>query len=138
MPQLKVSSILVLNVLVELFVDVDAVHLVGSVTVAGAAAFPASVAAANNALTLAQTGLLKMPPVKQFFGIWEPPKPVPGAPGSESLKEAATSLVKRMKGQPTSEAAAIEQHNRAVDARNKSFHMTRAAKGKRGITGKRL
>lgn len=46
----------------------------------------------NNAFSLGQTLLLKVPVVKKSFGIWNPPKPVPGAPAPkgivDELKEA--------------------------------------------------
>jgi len=99
---------------------------------------------ANNILTIGQTVTLKSDAVRKYFGIWDPPKPVPGME-PESLQEAAGKLVKKMQGEATSEKQKIQQHNQAVEAKKKAkaFQMMRrnAVDMKRGggggITGKR-
>jgi YidC/Oxa1 family membrane protein insertase len=100
---------------------------------------------ANNVLTIAQTSLLKHPKVRKAFGIWDPPKPVPGLE-PESLAEAASKLVKRIQGQAVSEKQMIEQHNQQVEVKKKAraFQMARTRLGgggisssKPGVTGNR-
>jgi len=95
---------------------------------------------ANNVLTVGQTMLLKQAPVRKYFGIWDPPKPVPGQPQPEGLQEAATKLMKKVSGEATSDKQRIEQHNRAVETKKKAkaFQMrSRAAGSGKGITGKK-
>ena len=99
----------------------------------------------NSLLSVLQTAFLKQRGVRRFFGIWDPPKPVPGAApqmGSGSLKEAATHLLQRLQGQrrpsPQDEIAA---HNRVVQAKKmarSSLHQNNNRKQRRmGITGTR-
>jgi YidC/Oxa1 family membrane protein insertase len=100
---------------------------------------------ANNLLTLAQTQALKAPWVKQQFGIWDPPKPIPGLQ-PDSLTEAASKLIKRIQGQAVTEKQEMERHNQQVEVKKKgrSFQATmrnrlqqRGSGGSRGVTGKR-
>jgi YidC/Oxa1 family membrane protein insertase len=101
---------------------------------------------ANNLLTLAQTQVLKAPLVKKQFGIWDPPKPVPGLE-PESLTEAATKLIKRIQGQAVTEKQEMERHNQEVEVKKKgrSFQATMrnrlqqrgSGSGGGGVTGKR-
>lgn len=88
----------------------------------------------NNVLTIGQTALLKTPAVRKYFGIWDPPKPVPGSQ-PESFTEAASKLVKHIQGETTDEKQKIQQHNQAVEAKKKAkaFQMSRG----HGITGRK-
>ena len=94
---------------------------------------------ANNLLTLGQTALLKQKSVRAYFGIWERPKPVPGASSSSavpSLKEVMQRLIKKSRGEATSVQEEMERHNQAVETKKKATRMMDAARAKRrGITG---
>ena len=67
----------------------------------------------NNVFSLGQTLLLKVPAVKKSFGIWNPPKPVPGAPAPkgivDELKEAFSNKNEEAK------AIAAKKGNTHVD-----------------------
>jgi len=90
----------------------------------------------NNILTMAQTAVLKTDSVREYFGIWERPKPVPGAPGPESLTKTVGKIVDRLQGKATSEKESIKRHNQAVDAKKKAFQMMKTSRTeRRGITG---
>eukprot|EP00977_Amphora_coffeiformis_P012728 scaffold3224_cov158-Amphora_coffeaeformis.AAC.17 len=92
---------------------------------------------ANNTLTLVQTAFLQQKAVRDYFGIWERPKPVPGQE-TPSIKEMMENLVKRSRGEATSEKQEIERHNQAVETKKRAEEMMRQARQKRrGITGKR-
>jgi membrane protein insertase Oxa1/YidC/SpoIIIJ len=94
---------------------------------------------ANNLLTLTQTAVLKQKSFRTYFGIWERPKPVPGAAsGVPSVKELMERLVKKSRGQATSVEEEMERHNQAVETKKNATRMMDAARDKRrGITGKR-
>jgi YidC/Oxa1 family membrane protein insertase len=100
---------------------------------------------ANNILTIAQTGILKTDSVRKYFGIWDPPKPVPGAE-TQSLTEAASKLMKKLQGEATTDEQKIKQHNTAIENKKKALDITRkralditreARTRKKGITGTR-
>jgi YidC/Oxa1 family membrane protein insertase len=90
----------------------------------------------NNLLTMTQTGLLKTPSVRKYFGIWDPPKPVPGTE-PESLTEAAEKLRKRIMGEAITEKQKMERHNQEIEIKKKAraFQMLRSREKKQGITG---
>jgi len=90
----------------------------------------------NNLLTMAQTGILKTKSARKLFGIWDPPKPVPGQE-VDSLVTAATKIVDRVQGKATSDDERIRMHNRKVDAKKKSFQMMKSSRerSRTGITG---
>jgi len=84
-------------------------------------------------------GLLKTKVVRSYFGIWDPPKPIPGHE-PESLSDAAEKLMKRIQGEATTEKQQIERHNQTVEVKKKAkaFQMMRSSsrRTKGGITGK--
>jgi YidC/Oxa1 family membrane protein insertase len=92
----------------------------------------------NNVITMGQTALLKAPPVRKYFGIWEPPKPVPGQE-PQSLVTSVSNMVKKVQGEAVTDVEKIKQHNQEVEANKASFRMAKAARErrKRGITGTR-
>lgn len=96
---------------------------------------------ANNILTMAQTGLLQQQKVRKYFGIWDPPKPVPGMQ-PETLTDAASNLIKRMQGEHLNEKEKMERHNQTVEVKKKAkaFGMMRRSREQQrtGITGKRV
>ena len=71
----------------------------------------------NNTATLLQTILFKNSAVRKTLGIWDPPKPVPGAPQVkgivETAKEGITNLIEGKKTLTPKEE--IEEHNRKID-----------------------
>jgi hypothetical protein len=73
-------------------------------------------------------------------GIWDAPKPVPGAE-TESLTKVAEKLMKRMRGEATTDKQKVEQHNTGIETKKKALDITRQARsrriGKQGITGNR-
>lgn len=95
--------------------------------------------ATNNTITMGQTLVLKSPPVRKYFGIWDPPKPVPGSE-PQNLMTSVTNLVKKVQGEAVTDEQKIKKHNQEVEAKQTSFRLTRAAKERRrrqGITGTR-
>lgn len=80
----------------------------------------------NNLLSMGQTQILKTPAFRKYFGIWDPPKPVPGLE-TESLSEAAGKIIKTIQGEATSEKQQIQQHNKTVEVKKKAraFQMLR-------------
>jgi len=93
----------------------------------------------NNTLTLCQTGFLKQKPVRKYFGIWEPPKPVPGQEDPTAMA-SISNMIKRAQGEAVTEEQKIQQHNQMVEAKRQSIRMKRAARERRarkGITGTR-
>ena len=92
---------------------------------------------ANNTLTLAQTAFLQQKSVRDAFGIWERPMPVPGQE-TPSLKEMMEKIMKQSRGEATSETQEIQRHNQAVETKKRAAEMMRQARQKRrGITGNR-
>jgi YidC/Oxa1 family membrane protein insertase len=92
---------------------------------------------ANNFLTMGQTALLKKPAVRKYFGIWDPPKPVPGQE-PESLMDTLGKLTKKVQGQAVTEEEKIKKHNTTVDSKKNAMRMVRESRARRkGITGTR-
>jgi YidC/Oxa1 family membrane protein insertase len=90
---------------------------------------------ANNVLTIAQTGLLKTDAVRKYFGIWDPPKPVPGLE-TESLTQVANKIYKQINGEAKNEKEKTQRHNQAIDSKKRATQISREARSRRsGITG---
>ena len=71
--------------------------------------FPASLFCywvTNNVYSLGQTILFKVPALKKSFGIWDPPKPVPGAPPQKGFMEELKSTFTKQNEQAKLAAAA--------------------------------
>lgn len=85
---------------------------------------------ANNSLTLAQTATLQQKSVRDALGIWDKPKPVPGQE-TPSLTSMMQKMVAKSRGEATSEAQEIQQHNQAVDTKKRAAAMMRSAREKR-------
>jgi YidC/Oxa1 family membrane protein insertase len=94
--------------------------------------------ACNNLMTIGQTAILKNATVRSYFGIWDPPKPVPGTE-TPGLLTSVSNLVKTVQGEAVTDAQKIKKHNQEVEAQKTTFRLTRAAKERRrrGITGAR-
>ena len=85
--------------------------------------FPAAIFCywtANNTFSLVQSVAFNNPTIKKQLGIWEPPKPVPGAPPPKGMKEMFDDMMKdRRKGSAESNVAEkIKMHNANIDRGN--------------------
>ena len=71
----------------------------------------------NNTFSLVQSALFQNETVKKQLGIWELPKPVPGAPPPKGLMDMIQDSMnnKRKEGTETNIKQRIEIHNAAVD-----------------------
>lgn len=79
----------------------------------------------NNTLTIFQTSALYNPAVKKYFGIWDPPKPVPGTDTKLTLKETFSNLHSRIRGEPTTEKEKMDRHNALIDSKKDTARMLR-------------
>jgi len=70
----------------------------------------------NNSWSFMQTLLLKQPSVKQYFGIWDPPKPVPGQE-TKSIFDEVTNLIKQKKKEEPNAWAVdrVTAHNEIIE-----------------------
>jgi YidC/Oxa1 family membrane protein insertase len=85
----------------------------------------------NNFITMCQSMILRNDMVKQQFGIWDRPKPVPGAAQEAGFQETMNNLVKQVKGEPTTEKAKIELHNKEMETRKRVKEVSKAARASR-------
>lgn len=76
----------------------------------------------NNTFSLGQSALFNNPTIRKQMGIWEAPKPVPGAPPPKGMFDMIQDSMnnKRKEGNETNLKQRIELHNAAVDERKKS------------------
>ena len=84
-------------------------------------------------MTIGQTALLKSNGVRQYFGIWEPPKPVPGQE-PESLTDVMGNLANKVRGVETDDKKRMANHNEALEAKKKAAQVMRSRRAT-GITG---
>ena len=70
----------------------------------------------NNSWSFMQTLLLKQTSVKQYFGIWDPPKPVPGQE-TKSIFDEVTNLIKQKKKEEPNAWAVdrVTAHNEIIE-----------------------
>ena len=73
----------------------------------------------NNTFSLVQSAIFNNPTMRKQLGIWEAPKPVPGAPPPKGMMEMIQDSMnnKRKEGTETNIKQRIEIHNAAVDKR---------------------
>ncbi|KAL7540110.1 hypothetical protein ACHAXR_009870 [Thalassiosira sp. AJA248-18] len=70
----------------------------------------------NNTWSFLQALLLKQPSVKKYFGIWDPPKPVPGQESKGILEEIKQLTETKKKEEPSALAAdRIKAHNEIIE-----------------------
>jgi YidC/Oxa1 family membrane protein insertase len=98
----------------------------------------------NSSLMLLQTALFQTKFVRDAFGIWTLPKPIPGQDqATKGIVDSVTDMVKRAQGEATTEPLKMERHNQEVEARKTSFRLARERRLRRsqqqktGITGTR-
>jgi len=84
----------------------------------------------NNMVTLVQSMTLRNSWVKKQLGIWDRPKPVPGAPDA-GFQETMKNLVKKVQGEPTTEKEKILRHNDEVATKKKVHQMGRSTRARR-------
>jgi len=85
----------------------------------------------NNFITMVQSISLRNDRVKQQFGIWDRPKPIPGQSTDAGFQETMTKLVKQVKGEPTTEKDKIEKHNKVVETRKRVQKVRKTARARR-------
>lgn len=90
----------------------------------------------NSSLMFIQTALLQTSTVRNAFGIWDLPKPVPGQE-AKGFTETMSDMVKKAQGEAVTETQKIAEHNQQVEARKTSFRMARERRRRTGITGTR-
>lgn len=73
----------------------------------------------NNSFSLLQSILLKQPGVKKAFGIWDPPKPVPGQEPKNIFDEVKNLMNKKEKETNALAAERIKAHNEIVEQQKK-------------------
>lgn len=73
----------------------------------------------NNSFSLFQTLLLKQGPVKKAFGIWDPPKPVPGQETRSIMEEVKRLMTKKEEETNALAADRIKAHNEIVAQQKK-------------------
>lgn len=75
----------------------------------------------NNSFSFCQSAILNNKTMKKKFGIWDPPKPVPGAPKSKGVFEMIQDGMndKRKDGNTENLKDRIALHNAAIDKRKK-------------------
>lgn len=71
---------------------------------------------ANNTWSFAQALLLRQPAVKKYFGIWDPPKPVPGQEPKGIFAEISSMMEKKKEKPPNALAEdRIKAHNEIIE-----------------------
>lgn len=89
----------------------------------------------NNAISLGQSIIFRNSAARKALGIWDPPKPVPGAE-SKGIVESIEEVVDKVRGgeKSMSPAEKIKAHNERIDNQKRAAAI---AKGKTGIGRKR-
>jgi YidC/Oxa1 family membrane protein insertase len=85
----------------------------------------------NNFITMIQSMALRNSFVKEQFGIWDRPKPMPGQATDAGFQETMTKLVKQVKGEPTTEKEKIDRHNKEIETRKRVQHASKTARASR-------
>ena len=80
----------------------------------------------NNTITLAQSIAFHNPTIKKKLGIWENPKPVPGASEPKGLVEAIKDAAGKMQGTIVSKEQKMQAHNEAIDNKKKAAKRSKA------------
>jgi YidC/Oxa1 family membrane protein insertase len=85
----------------------------------------------NNLFTLLQSVALRNGFVKKQLGIWDRPKPVPGSNTDAGFQETMTNLVKKAKGEPTTDAEILRRHNEEIETKKRVKQMSKATRARR-------
>lgn len=72
---------------------------------------------ANNSFSLFQAALFKSNGAKKAFGIWDAPKPVPGAPAPKGIQDMMKDYMDKKKKESGNDSALerIKMHNAAIE-----------------------
>lgn len=75
---------------------------------------------ANNVFSMVQSAAFNSASIRKTLGIWDPPKPVPGAPPPKGMKELFDDMMKkrREESQKSSIEDRIKMRNAAIDKKN--------------------
>mmetsp|Transcript_12685 Transcript_12685/g.23772 ORF Transcript_12685/g.23772 Transcript_12685/m.23772 type:complete len:446 (-) Transcript_12685:1657-2994(-) len=75
---------------------------------------------ANNAFSMVQSAAFNNASIRKMLGIWDPPKPVPGAPPPKGMKELFDDMMQKRKedSEKTNMQDRIKMHNAAIDKKN--------------------
>lgn len=69
----------------------------------------------NNTFSFLQAVVLKQPTVKRYFGIWDPPKPVPGQGGGSIIDEIKGMMEKKKPVEPNAlDKDRVKAHNEII------------------------
>ena len=69
----------------------------------------------NNTFSFLQAVVLKQPAVKKYFGIWDPPKPVPGQGGGSIIDEIKGMMEKKKPVEPNAlDKDRVKAHNEII------------------------
>ena len=71
----------------------------------------------NNTWSFLQAMVLKQPAVKKYFGIWDPPKPVPGQDKVGSMIEEVKKMMQKKKEVPPNalDNDKVKAHNQIIE-----------------------
>jgi YidC/Oxa1 family membrane protein insertase len=85
----------------------------------------------NNFITLVQSVTLRNDLVKKQLGIWDRPKPVPGQATDKGFVETMESLVKQVRGEPTTDKEKMKRHNQEIETKKRMQQVSKAARARR-------
>jgi YidC/Oxa1 family membrane protein insertase len=85
----------------------------------------------NNFITLVQSVVLRNDFVKKQLGIWDRPKPIPGQATDKGFVETMESLVKQVRGEPTTDKEKMKRHNQEIETKKKMQQVSKAARARR-------
>jgi YidC/Oxa1 family membrane protein insertase len=85
----------------------------------------------NNTITLVQSLAFQNPTIRRHLGIWEQPKPVPGAPVPKGFMESVTEAAEKVQGKAVSDEDKMNVHNTTVENQKKAAKLSRAARVRR-------
>jgi YidC/Oxa1 family membrane protein insertase len=75
---------------------------------------------ANNAFSMVQSAAFNSASIRKMLGIWDPPKPVPGAPPPKGIMELFDDMMKKRKEDSAKSSIQdrIKMHNASIDKLN--------------------
>jgi len=85
----------------------------------------------NNTITLMQSMAFHNATVRKKLGIWDPPKPVPGAEPPKGFVESIQEVAGKMQGTVKTEDQKIQSHNDAIENKRQAAKRSRAARVRR-------
>lgn len=85
----------------------------------------------NNTITLMQSVAFQNKTIRKQLGIWDPPKPVPGAAAPKGFVESIQDVAGKVQGTAQSEEQKIQAHNDAIENKKKAAKRSKAARVRR-------